>query len=36
MGLSAGGLIRGGRGGLYAGHKKVSEGTDIVRQNLRK
>ena len=35
MGLSAGRLIHGGGGGggLYAGHKKVSDRTDIVRQN---
>ena len=32
MDLSAGGLIR-GRGGLYAGQKKASETTDMIRQN---
>ena len=34
MGLSAGGVIREGEGGLiYVGHKKVSEMTENVKQN---
>ena len=32
MGLAVGGLIR-GRGGLYAGQKRTSETTDIMRKN---